>query len=235
MPKQSPWAILAQLPHYLDLIGFALFAPAVIELLIALEFGGNQYAWDSSQVIGLFCGSGVTFLVWLGWNWYKGDDALLPVSVIRRRTIWVSALNYGLLMSTLFGAAYYLPIYFQAVKGVSAILSGVYFLPTIGPQLLMAVVAGVMGMAMFMARYFWEDVLMFRVVVKVGYVPPFALFAAALTAIGTGLYSLLQPHSSTGKWVGFQIITGLGTGAGLQMVSSRTAECLSKRNMLMPS
>jgi hypothetical protein len=140
--KKSPGSVLRSLHHHLDLLGFALFAPAIIQLLLALQFGGNQFAWTSPQVIGLFCGAGVTFIVWIFWNYHKGDDALLPVSIIRRRVVWMSGVNYTFIMTTLFGASYFLPIYFQAVKGVNAVMSGVYLLPTILPQLLAVVVSG---------------------------------------------------------------------------------------------
>lgn len=56
------------------------------------------------------------------------------------------------------------------------------------------------------------------VVTKIGYVPPFALVGGALGCIGSGLFSLFQPDTPTGEWVGFSIIAGLGRGASLQMV-----------------
>jgi hypothetical protein len=93
-------------------------------------------------VIGLFCGAGTNFIIWFVWNYHKGDEALLPVPIIRRRAVWTSGVNYTFLMTTLFGASYFLPIYFQAVKGVDAIMSGVYLLATILPQLFSVVVFG---------------------------------------------------------------------------------------------
>lgn len=61
---------------------------------------------------------------------------------------------------------------------------------------------------------------------KIGYVIPVAIFSTVFLAIGTGLYSLLRPGTSSGKWIGFQILGGVGFGAGLQLVgsfSSRTS------------
>lgn len=55
---------------------------------------------------------------------------------------------------------------------------------------------------------------------KIGYVIPLAIFSTIFLTIGSGLYSLLGPHSSTGEWVGFQIIAGIGSGAGLQVVGN---------------
>lgn len=140
--KTRALTVLSKLHRHLDLIGFCLFAPAVLQLLLALQYGGNQFAWRSSQVIGLFCGSAATFAVWVLWNRHRGDDALLPHSMISRRMIWVSGLFQGLFMSSLYGSIYYLPIYFQAINGASAMLSGVYLLPTILPELFMVALSG---------------------------------------------------------------------------------------------
>ncbi|KAH8646477.1 efflux pump [Tricladium varicosporioides] len=197
--KASALSILKKLHHYLDLIGFPLFAPAVLQLLLALQYGGNMYAWNSSQVIGLFCGSASIFIVWFFWNCHKGDDALLPHSMIHRTAVWASGVYQGFLIAAVYGGIYFLPIYFQAINNASPILSGIYLLPTILPQLFMAASSGV-------------------IIMKIEYVIPLAFFSTIFLFLASGLYSLLQPNSSTGEWVGFQIIGGIGSGAGLQVV-----------------
>lgn len=142
-PKQKVIAVLPRLHHHLDLFGFSLFAPSVLMLLLALMWGGNQYAWGSSRIIGLFCGAVATFVVWILWNRRKGEDALIPPSMVGKTGVWASALFQSFLMASVFGAVYYLPIYFQAIKNVDALLSGIYLLPMILPQLMVAGCAGV--------------------------------------------------------------------------------------------
>ncbi|KAF7904576.1 hypothetical protein EAF00_001910 [Botryotinia globosa] len=196
--KAPALSVLRKLHHHLDLVGFFLFAPAVLQLLLALQYGGNQYPWNHRVVIGLFCGSAANFVVWFLWNRYKGDDALLPHSMIGRTAIWASGVYQGFLMAAVYGGIYFLPIYFQAINNASPMLSGVYLLPTILPQLVMAASSG-------------------AIIMKIGYVIPLAFFSTVFLSVASGLYSLLQPGSSTGKWVGFQIIGGIGSGAGLQV------------------
>ncbi|KAI1384507.1 MFS general substrate transporter [Hypoxylon trugodes] len=58
--------------------------------------------------------------------------------------VWASALYQAFMISAVYGATFFLPIYFQAINNVTAMLSGVYLLPTIVPQLLMAGLSGVM-------------------------------------------------------------------------------------------
>ena len=143
--KLPPLKVLPHLHHHLDLIGFALFAPAVIQLLLALQYGENKFPWNSSTIIGLFCGSGVTFMVWSVWNWRRGDLALIPVSMVTKRPVWTSSLTQAFSLTVLFIATYFLPLYFQTVQNASPLNSGVKMLPSIVSQLIFAVVAGALG------------------------------------------------------------------------------------------
>lgn len=63
--------------------------------------------------------------------------------MIRRRTVWSAAMFNAFQMVGIYGLFYYLPIYFQAVYNASAILSGVYIIPMILPQLITAGLTGV--------------------------------------------------------------------------------------------
>lgn len=54
---------------------------------------------------------------------------------------------------------------------------------------------------------------------RVGYYLPFALIGSIMITIANGIISTLSPTTSTGKWIGYQIIHGVGRGLGMQMVS----------------
>lgn len=58
-----------------DPIGTLLFIPAIVCLLLALQWGGTTYAWDSGRIIALFVVFGVCILVFIFVQWYLGDDA----------------------------------------------------------------------------------------------------------------------------------------------------------------
>ncbi|KAI0449664.1 major facilitator superfamily domain-containing protein [Xylaria acuta] len=210
--KKNPISVVRKLHRHLDLFGFALFTPAIVQLLLALQFGGNQFSWSSSQVIGLFVGAGVTFIIWIVWNWYKAENSLIPFPIIKKTAVFSSGISYAFLLATMFASLFFLPIYFQAVKDASPIMSGIYLLATILPQLVSAIIGG-------------------KMVTITGYVMPFALVGGALNAIGIGLFSLLQPHTSTGRWVGFSIISGFGRGLALQMPLIATQVAVSPREV----
>jgi len=131
--------------HDLDLFGFTLFAPSMIQLLLALQYGGNQFPWNSATIIGLFCGATGTFTIFLGWEYHKGDTAMIPFSIMGKRVVYSSCIAFGFLLSAIYVALYYIPIFFQAIKGTSPTLSGVYLLPSILLQLSGAIIAGGLG------------------------------------------------------------------------------------------
>jgi hypothetical protein len=130
----------------LDLIGFILFAPAAVLLLLALQFGsGDEYAWNSPVIIGLFVGAGVAAILFVFWERHAGEVAIIPSSMLSQRVVWTSGLQYSSLIGAIFLGTQYFPIYFQAVKGVGPTLSGVYLLPSIISQLLFVVVSGALS------------------------------------------------------------------------------------------
>lgn len=53
-----------------------------------------------------------------------------------------------------------------------------------------------------------------------GYYLPFMLICGILNAIASGLLSLLSPTTPTSKWIGYQILLGIGRGFGLSVVSA---------------
>lgn len=129
----------------LDLFGFVLFAPSAIQLLLALEYGQNEFGWKSATVIGLFCGSGCTFLLFLLWEYRQGDAAMIPLSMIAQRIVWSSCLVMLTIFAMVLSASYYLPIYFQSIKNESPTMSGVYLLPSVLSQLAFAVITGLLS------------------------------------------------------------------------------------------
>ena len=182
----------------LDLIGFCLFAPFAVQFLLALQWGGTTHPWKSATIIGLFCGAFATLCVWATWNYRKGEDAMVPFSAMRRRIVWASCAAMFFFFGSVMVAIYYLPIYFQTVRNATPTLSGVYLLPTIIPQLFLAIISGAL-------------------VGRMGYYLPWLAASGALMAIAMGLFSTFDLHTSTGKWIGYQILGGVGRGMGIQM------------------
>ncbi|KAI2467936.1 putative MFS multidrug transporter [Annulohypoxylon bovei var. microspora] len=194
-PRVS-FKLLRQIIPSLDLIGFAIFAPAAIMFLLALQFGSSEYAWNSSTVIGLFVGAGVAFPIFLYWEYREGDKAMIPFSMVRKRVVWVGSVQFTGLMTSVFVGAQFFPIYFQSVKGVGPTLSGVYMLPNILSGVMFIILSGAL-------------------ITRLGYYLPWAVVAAAGTTVSAGLISTWSPSTPTAQWIGYQIIYGF-RGCGIQ-------------------
>lgn len=146
VPEHSPQRIgFVRLLASLDLLGFSLLGPAVTMVLLAMHYGAHEYPWSSPVVVGLFCGGFTTALLFVLWEVRCGEKALIPPLIVSNRVIWSSCLVTGFMTSTLLVHSYYLPIYFQAVRGVSPSLSGIYLLPSILGQLVSSVLSGFIG------------------------------------------------------------------------------------------
>ncbi|TGO75622.1 hypothetical protein BELL_0202g00050 [Botrytis elliptica] len=185
--------------QHLDLLGFFLFAPTAIQFLLALEWGGTMYPWSSSHITRLFIGSFFNFLLFLYREYRAGDEAMIPLSLVRNTVVWTCCCTNFLFMAGMLTLSYYLPIYFQGVRGVQPTMSGVYTLPGILSQMLFAIISGF-------------------AVQRIGYYLPFSIVGGCFAAIGYGLISTYTPSTPASKWIGYQILGGIGRGLSMQMV-----------------
>jgi hypothetical protein len=128
-----------------DFTGLAMFSPSVVMLLLALQWGGVDYAWDSATIIGLFCGGGVLFAIFILWEHRVGTDAMIPMPIVRTRQVWTACLTQLFLFATVMVASFYLPVYFQSAKDASPFTSGVNLLPSILMLIVAAVSSGALG------------------------------------------------------------------------------------------
>jgi MFS family permease len=198
---KPPWRdVLGTAVKSLDLIGFALISPAAIMFLLALEYGGNQHAWDSSVVIGLLVGAAATFAVFLVWEHRQGDGAMIPFAMLRSRVIRSAAMTQFFSLGSTLVADFYLAIFFQAIRNDSPLMSGVHMLPTTLGLVVFTVFTGAMTQV-------------------TGYYLPWVLAGSVLSSIGYGLMSTLSPTTPVARWIGYQVVYGVGSGTGTSGVS----------------
>ncbi|KAH6666631.1 putative HC-toxin efflux carrier [Halenospora varia] len=180
-----------------DLYGTAVFIPAIICLLLALQWGGSKYPWGDAKIIALFVVFGVLIAAFIAIQFWKQESGTIPPKLMAKRSMWAASWFSFTLGSCFLLLIYYLPIWFQAVKGASAVKSGIMNLPMILTLVVVSVVGGI-G------------------VTVVGYYAPLMIGSSVLVAIGVGLLYTLTPESDHKYWIGYQAITGIGIGLGMQ-------------------
>ena len=107
---------------------------------------------------------------------------------------------------------YWLPIWFQAVLGVSPTRSGVPYLPTVIADALTSFIDS--GLVQYLG--WWN---------------PFLLSGFVSLSVGCGLLTLLFPAISSGYWIGYQVLCGIGYSPVLSMVISNPSFLLAKSHL----
>jgi MFS family permease len=122
----------------------------------------------------------------------------VPPRVGLQRTIWSSSLFTFCLSSGFFILIYFLPIYFQAVTGRTALDSGIASIPLI--------LSNVVGL-----------ILVGGLVSTFGFYMPFVFVCIVCICISAGLMTTLAVDTTTGQFIGYQILYGFGVGCAYQL------------------
>ena len=86
----------------------------------------------------------MTCFVW--WQWRQGEDASIPWRVAGQRSVYSSVLMSFFGLGSVQLIAYYLPMYFQVIKGNTPVQSGIRFLATVLGNLVSSILTGGLGM-----------------------------------------------------------------------------------------
>jgi len=127
-----------------------------------------------------------------------GERATLPIRILSQRTVAATSAFSGFFGGAFFVLIFYLPLYFQSIKGVSATKSGIDVIPLILANVIASIVAG-------------------GLITVMGYYTPFIIFGSIALAVGSGLITTLDVNTGFGKWFGYQLLTGVGAGLSIQV------------------
>lgn len=184
----------------LDPLGTVVFLPSIVCLLLALQWGGATYAWSSGRIIALLVVFSVTFVAFAAIQIWNRDTAMVPPRILTQRTIASGAWFTLTCTGSMTLMVYFLPIWFQAVKGSTALHSGIQIIPLVLSVLVASIVSG-------------------KLTQRVGYYVPAMFFASVVAPIGAGLLTTLHPDSRHSKWIAYQFLYGIGLGASMQAAS----------------
>jgi MFS family permease len=190
----SWWTVICRL----DPIGCSLLMSTVLTLLLAFTFAA-QGGWNNAAVIALLIFSGTHLAAFVVEQMFRPPEyALLPPVILKKKVIVLCAI-FGFCIeagSTLH--SYFLPTYFQGAKNKSAEASGIATLPQLLAQTMAGLAVGVV--INFSGRF----------------KPPMIL-GSILFAVGSGLLLSLAVNTQSSQLIGFQILSGFGTGCCMFM------------------
>ncbi|GKT92837.1 aflatoxin efflux pump [Colletotrichum tofieldiae] len=208
-PKRQPQEPATLYQHFkrLDPLGTLFFLPSIVSLLLALEWGGSEYAWNDGRIIALFVVFGIGFIAFAAVQVLMPKTATVPLRIIKQRTMLAGAFFMLFLAGSMMLAVYYLPIWWA-----DPVDSGIYTIPLVLSIVVSSIISG--GMTQ-----------------KIGYYVPSMILCPCIMSVGLGLMSTFQPGISSGHWIGYQFLTGFGLGFGMQTVGLAVQAVLPKEDV----
>ncbi|KAJ2310663.1 hypothetical protein IWW51_004126 [Coemansia sp. RSA 2702] len=209
----------------IDFGGSALSLVSVVLVLLALSWGGRDYAWSSAAVLcSLAFGLGTAVL----FVWYEHRvpaEPIVSLKLLRTRNVALALIGHLFFGAVTYAPAMFIPQWALVVKNTTPITSGLYTLPFSVPESFAVLAAG-----------FW--------VTRTGRYRECVWLGSGLLLAGLTPLVVLDQHSGLGKIIGFQLIAGIGMGlclltliftaqasaSGAHMASA-TATCLFMRSL----
>lgn len=140
----------------IDFLGALVLVGAVLGFLLGLDRGSNV-SWSMPLTIVSLCVSVVLFGVFILVEIYFAAEPFAPGHIIFSRTFFAlyccNFFSFGGWLAALF----YIPLYFQAVDGVSATVAGLRLLPSILAGVTGSLLAGIIMRRT--GKYFWLTII----------------------------------------------------------------------------
>lgn len=176
-----------------DWIGSILFIGSMTSFLIPLTWGGVMYPWSHWRTLVPLLIGATGLAAFCLYEKFMAPEPVIRLAIFANRTTNIAYTNtiiHGLILWCLL---YYQPLYFEAVRGYTPIVSGIALFPatfTVAPS---AVVVGLLITKT--GRYRWA--------IWLGW---------TLTTLGAGILHLLDVNTTIPQWVFIDLISGLGLG-----------------------
>jgi EmrB/QacA subfamily drug resistance transporter len=193
LPREAPLR-----ERSVDWAGAAVLGAGTASLLLALVWGGHDYAWASAQVVGAFAFA-AALLTGFALVERRVRETILPFEILRGRTAAIGTLALWLIGMTMLGTVVYVPLFVQGVLGKSATSSGVIVVPF----MLSAVVASILS-GQFVSR--------------TGRYKAVAVLGLAVLVAGLLLVWRMDEATGGGEVARNAVVAGVGLGLAMQVL-----------------
>ncbi|KAF8921622.1 hypothetical protein BGZ58_004107 [Dissophora ornata] len=196
-----------------DYLGVILVTATVLCLLLPLTWGGTTFAWNSAPIIVLLVLFVVLacILVFVE-NRTLEEDAIIPPALLLNRNVALAVSINGLVGICFMGCMFYLPLYFQAVKGASTTSSGLRLIPN-------SFGAVISTMA---SSFLLKKLRDYRIFLWMG---------TAIMTLSIGLLMLLDADTSLGVQLVLLLIMGFGQGLIYQNCVIACQDCAGEKHI----
>src|SRR5437899_7008378 len=197
--------------HKIDYLGAATIVASITSLLLYLNWAGGRYGWGSPGALWLL-GAALVFAVAFVFVEFRASEPVIPMRLFRNSIYTAGNLYAFLAGMAMFGAVIFLPIYLQAVKGMTPTRSGLAMVPA---------VIGIAGMS----------VVSGRIISKTGRYKVFPIVGAVVLILAEFLLSGLQVDTPYWQVGIYAFLAGSGLGLTMQTVIVAIQNSVEFRDM----
>ncbi|KAJ3365321.1 hypothetical protein HDU91_002251, partial [Kappamyces sp. JEL0680] len=196
----------------IDYLGTALIVAASTCLLLPLQNGGLAWDWLSAQVIACFAGAVVLLALFVVVQTRVARHPIIPAALFETRSVCLLLLVAFLIGFCIFSVVFFVPSYFQLIRGESAITSGLKCIPLVFGAAFFSIVSG-------------------RVISASGRFRPWLLIGPLFLVAGESLLSTLDGSSKKSMEIIYLMVAGTGVGCLLQTRVLGIQASVSKHNI----
>ena len=197
--------------HRIDYAGTVLLVSAVGSILLAVTWGGTQYAWGSPIIITLAVVGAILLAAFVAVE-RRAAEPVLPLHLFRNRVFAVSTATMFIVGLAMFGGIIYLPLFLQVVGRKSATSAGLLLLPLILGIVFTSIVSG-------------------RVISRTGRYKAFPVVGMLVMSLGLYLLSTMGPTTTEVSAGVYMVVLGLGLGMVMQVLVLAVQNAVERRDL----
>ena len=179
--------------HRVDYGGVVAMTLFIVPLILALTWGGVDYAWISPIVLGMIAFSIVMLVIFLFIE-SRAEEPVIPLKLFKNRVVAVSSIVAFFMGASFFPVVAFIPLYFQGVLGATATASGGFLTP-----MMLSAAVGAFLSGQLLSRAGGH----YRLQGTVGFI---------ITAVGFFLLARMTIETSYATAIFNIILVGLGSG-----------------------
>ena len=180
----------------IDYWGATLITAGVSLLLIWVSFVDDAFAWASWQTAAMVGGT-VLLLATALWVESRVPEPIVPLRIIRQRTIALAILGSLAAGTAMYGATVFLTQYFQSSRGHTPTEAGLLTIPMMAGILVSSIITG-------------------RLVTRTGKLKPYLIVGAVSLTTGFAILGLIDQKTPMTLIAAAMVLVGTGVGMTLQ-------------------
>ena len=190
---------------HVDWLGTVLIAAVYTTYVVAITFGGAEWAWGNYRFITMISFFGAILITFIVTQYFSilttPERRIFPGHFLKHRSFLLLYFGTAAAGAALFVSVYFIPLYFQFARGDTAIMAAVRLLPFITIMVTFIMLNGGL-MPVF------------------GYYMPWYLFSGVLMLIGGTLMHTVDENTSNSAIYGYSVLIAAGAGSSAQTAYS---------------